>query len=478
MKIFKIKFLLATIIILAGCEKLVEIDSPQDYLISATIFESDETAISATTGLYATMMKIDFPIPYNIALFTGMYSDELDYSQTAAGLLTVYKYALISKDAPTNPFWNNGFNYIYQTNALIEGLNESSKVSEAVKRQLLGEAKFLRAFWNNYLINFYGPIPLIISTDYSTNAKLQRTSVDVIEEQILDDLFSAKQLLSEKYVASNTVTETNDRIRPNSFVASALLTRVYLRRKEYQKAADEATRIISNSKYDISELSLVFKRTSKEVIWQLELPTNATYNNSYEANLFTLTAKPSPVANGQSCTLSPNLLALFGSKDKRRTTWVGVFTDNTVTPVVRYIYPAKLKTKTTPADEYTTPFRLAEFYLARAEARAQLGLMVESINDTDKIRSRAGLDLLKDITPGISKQGLLDSINNERRREFFCEWGIRWIDIRRSPNSEELMKMIAARKGITWKSTSIIWPLPLNEILNSANNLKQNEGYN
>jgi len=477
MKNIKIRIFLAMLPFLWSCEKLVEIDPPQDYLISPTVFESDETATSATTGVYAMMMRSDLAFSYNIALYTGVYSDELDYNQTLQSVLSVSKYAMLPQDAPTNNMWNYGFNYIYQANSLIDGLSKATKISPAVKNQLLGEAYFTRAFWHFYLSNLYGPLPLILSTNYTENAKIPRSEVGKIQTQIVEDLNKAKGLLTEKYVAGNSFTESADRIRPNTFVASALLARIYLQMKDFSNAQLESNRIIANTKYDIVDLAAVFKRTSKEVIWQLELPV-AGYFNSYEALYFQLTAKPSQVSSTNCSTLSKDLLSLFAPTDKRRTTWTGTITDNTVTPAAQFVFPAKLKNKTSPADEYTTPFRLAEVYLIRAEARANLGLIDDAINDTDKIRSRAGLLLLKNITPGITKEALLDSINNERRRELFCEWGSRWMDIKRSANSDGLMKAIAARKGATWKSTAILWPLPLNEVLNSANILKQNDGYN
>src|SRR5690606_38740323 len=146
-----IQYLIPCLLICSACEKLVEIDPPQDYLISKTVFESDETAISATTGIYAMMMKSDFPVSYSIPFYTGLYGDDLEYTQTEVNLLSVYKYGLIPQTAPVNPFWNNGFNYIYQANAVIEGLNKTTAVTSAVKSQLMGEALFIRAFWYTYL---------------------------------------------------------------------------------------------------------------------------------------------------------------------------------------------------------------------------------------------------------------------------------------------------------------------------------------
>lgn len=478
MKILKIQILTALSLLFFSCEKLVELDPPQDQLISGTVFESDETAISSLSGLYASMMDRNYPISYNIALFTGLCSDELEYSQSLASLLTIYKYAMMSEDALTNTFWSSGFKYIYQANAIIEGLNRSSSVSETVKRQLLGEAYFLRAFWNYYLSNLFGGIPLVVTTSYEQNTNLTRSSIEVVHSQILADLILAKSLLSENYVAANSTAEANERIRPNTYTASALLARLYLEMNDYSKAEQESTRIISNQKYNLVELTEIFERTSKEAIWQLELPTQTNLIGSYEANYFTLLAKPSANTSQRCATVSSSLFMLFNDLDKRKTVWIATYTDNTSDPATNYYYPAKYKSRTEPAEEYTTPFRLAEVYLIRAESNAKLGLIDEAINDTDRIRARSGLATLKTLVPEIQQGSLLDSIANEKRRELFCEWGIRWFDLKRSDITEDLMKAIAAQKAATWTPNARVWPIPLNDVLNSANKIKQNEGYN
>lgn len=477
MKIFNNIIVLTLIILFTSCEKIVEVDAPQDFLISNTIFDSDETATAAMTGLYASMMKTNLSLPYSIALYSGLYGDELEYKQTNLALIAIFKYGLMPKDALTNNIWNNAYNYIYQANSIIQGISKSTKLSEAVKKQLLGESLFVRSFWYYYLITFYGPVPLVLSTDYSETTKLSRAAEENVRTSIINDLLKAKELLSIKYVSNNSIAESSERLRPNTYVASALLARIHLLNKNWQSAVVEATRVLDNNAYDLVELINVFKRNSKEVLWQLELPTATRVNNSYEANYFQLVTRPSPVNANLSSTLPSDLVSLFTIKDKRRSTWIGVYNDNSNNPT-QYFFPSKLKKKVAPIDEYTAPFRLAEIFLIRAEARAQLGLLPDAINDTDKIRGRAGLELLKDIMPNIPAKDLLDSIATERRRELFCEWAIRWSDIRRSGESEDLLRLIASRKGVSWNSTKALWPIPLNEVLNSANNIKQNEGYN
>jgi len=60
-------------------------------------------------------------------------------------------------------------------NAAIEGLNGTTSLTPSVKQQLLGEAKFMRAFFYFYLVNLFGDVPLATSTDWQVNSFLSRT---------------------------------------------------------------------------------------------------------------------------------------------------------------------------------------------------------------------------------------------------------------------------------------------------------------
>ncbi|PPJ40497.1 RagB/SusD family nutrient uptake outer membrane protein, partial [Pseudoxanthomonas sp. KAs_5_3] len=71
--------------------------------------------------------------------------------------------------------WYNAYSLVYQTNACIEGLNASKGLSSATKNQLLGESHFIRALIYFNLINLFGDVPLVLKTDYVTNATLARS---------------------------------------------------------------------------------------------------------------------------------------------------------------------------------------------------------------------------------------------------------------------------------------------------------------
>ena len=92
-------------------------------------------------------------------------------------------------------------------------------LSPTVRARVLGEAKFVRAWLHFNLVNLFGSVPLILTTDVDLTASEPRTSVDSVYAQVFADLLSADSLL-----ANDPAPISN--IRPNWYTVNALLARV------------------------------------------------------------------------------------------------------------------------------------------------------------------------------------------------------------------------------------------------------------
>lgn len=464
--------LISCMTLFSACKKFVEIDPPKNLIISATVFEHDETAISALTGIYAKMNN-DSSLPYSLSLSSGLSADELKNYSTISSSVQTYTNLLSPISGTGANFWSVFYNHIYQANAIWDGCNRSSSLSPTVKKQLMAEALFIRAYCYFYLVNLYGNVPLIVTTDYTKNATATNTSKDQIYAQIINDLVNAETNLNPGYVALNSVTTTTDRIRPNQDSATALLARVYLYNKNYPLAEQEATKVINHtSLYTLATVTTAFLRTSSEAIWQIAATSPAT-NNTWEGQNFIFTAKPS--STSLSSAISDQLYNTFEVGDLRKSNWIGTFTDVSVTPNVSYNFPYKYKVKNNNVTftEYTTPLRLSEQYLIRAEARAQQDNLEPAKDDLNMIRKRAGLGK----TSASDQPGLLAAILHERQVELFTEYGHRWLDLKRTGTVDAVMTVYAPIKGGSWSSYKQLWPIPATEIQNDPQ-LVQNPGYN
>lgn len=435
------------------------VDPPSNLLVTQNVFTSDATAISTVAGTYNKMMSsggFASGGSNSITVLSGLSADELINYSADANTTAFYKNAL----TPTNTIiitfsWNEGYNIIYSANAILAGLESSTAVSDSTKKQLEGEARFIRSFCYFYLVNLYGNIPLITTIDYKQNALASRMPVKEVYDSIVADLKISQSLLPSDYSLYS-----GERIRPSKWTAEALLSRVYLYMNDWSDAEKVATDVISQSGLFslVTDLNSVFLANSNEAIWQLQ-PVLPDLNTN-EGSVFILTDYPNYVS------ISNSLLDSFETGDNRRQDWVDSLTVNNQT----FYYPYKYKVKTSSdLTEYSMVLRLAEQYLIRAEARAQQGNIPDAQNDLNAIRSRAGLPG----TVATDQASLLTAIMHERQIELNTEWGHRWLDLKRTNRANSVLPAI---KGSDWQPTDTLYPISQKDISTDPN-LSQNTGY-
>lgn len=474
-KLFLLYFLLAsgltsTVFFLSGCTKLVEVNSPTTNISGLNVYSNDATAAAVLTGIYAQISSS--PIIgsdlISIGFLTGLSSDELTlYSGSSDVTQKTYYQNKINANNLSN-IWSNVYPKIYISNSAIEGITNSTVLNPNVKQHLLGEAKFLRAFFFFYLVNLYGDIPLPISSDYQINSVLYRIPQNKVWEQIITDLKDAKVLLTPDYLDASVLKTITERVRPNKWAATALLARSYLYIGDWKSAETESSEIIENTSLFNLEDSLnnVFLMNNKEAIWQLQPVTYGM--NTLDAKAYILPSTgPSPLT---PVYLSNSLLQSFEVGDFRKSRWI----DSVTVSGASYYFPFKYKSATigAPVTEYHTILRLAEQYLIRSEARVQQDNIDGALQDLNLIRKRAGLNNYK----YSSKSALLSTILHERQVELFTEWGNRWLDLKRSKTIDAVMSVVTPEKGGKWNSNWQLYPIPAGEII-ADGNLAQNMGY-
>lgn len=480
-RVFVILF--SCILSFSGCKKFIEVEPPVTSVNEGNVYLEDATAAAAVTSIYSRMADAQFS--KNMSIYPELYADNLTLFSNSIEYAAYYKNGLdpnVQGNVVFN-FWNPIFPYIYQANAAIEGLSKSKTLTEAVKQTLLGEAYFLRAFHYYYLTTLYGNVPLALSTDYQINNRLPRSSASQVFQQIVSDLKQAQSMLGNTYLKGDALAEydagNEERVRPNKFAATALLARVFLDMKEWANAEQAATEVINMSTlFSILPLEQVFLKNSKETIWALQ--TVASNTNTAEGDLFILRPE-GPNNNGQPVYLSNNFITSFQSGDQRKIKWTGNVTVGTI------IYPYAAKYKEVAGNnqvtEYSVVLRLAEQYLIRAEARIQQSHVTEGIADLNVLRDRA-IDKnepnadkrLKLLSLTLSKEQAYSALLYEQRVEEFCEWGHRFIDLKRTGHVDAVLKSAEQLKGSSWESYKAVFPIPSNEIrINGA--LTQNDGY-
>ncbi|WP_212004887.1 RagB/SusD family nutrient uptake outer membrane protein [Chitinophaga sp. HK235] len=481
-------------VVFSSCKKLVSVPDPINTISTGQVFSSEKQANGAMAGIYTRMINADdnsqaatightsFAAGMS-TLLAGVSSDEM-YNYQGAGdqqfylpntnKLTAYNAGFVFN------IWSSAYTAIYGANAVIEGIaaSTSSNLKDSVRRALTGEAKFVRAFSYFYLTNFYGDVPLALTTDFNKTCIMSRTPQQQIYQQLVADLKDAVATMPEAYP-----TSSNERVRPNRYAALALLARVYLYQKDYANAADAASGVINHTDLYQLEASLdnVFSPASREALWQLKPAGGFILNNALPEAYLSL---PNPLHTGSpGFCLTDIQLKAFETGDKRFVSWVDssqpIGAPNTPPPPLGY-YSNKYKIGTAnssfgaPFNEYQTPLRLAEMYLIRAEAAANGGPggMTSAISDLNIIRNRAGLPALP---ASLNQDQLLAAIAKERQTEFFAEWGHRWFDLKRTAKAHNVLSAIPLKQP--WAGDfQLLYPIPPAEI-NVNHFLTQNPGY-
>lgn len=447
-----------TLAILAAqpaCKKFVEVGAPPGQTSTAQVFSDDASATAAMNGVYSLMMGSNNAFTDGaVTLYAGLSADEL-YNTTPSPPLDQFAQNTLTSNNPllvTN-CWGDAYSYIYQVNAILEGLPRSTGLSAPVRAQLTGEADCVRAFCYLYLSDLFGPVPLETSTDYTVNATMPQTSRALVYAQIVTDLQNAQNLLTPAYPTAGP-------LKPNKWTASALLARVYLYEGDWVDADMESSKVIDSGNYHLEpDPGQVFLAYSPESIWQMAPVVPGI--NTFEGYDFI----PADTGTVPAYAVDTVLINAFEPGDLRKINWFGKRTISGQT----YYYPYKYKVQAgnTHVENYTL-LRLAEQYLIRAEARAQEGNLQGAAADLDTVRARAGLGP----TTAADPVDLVYAILHERRVELCMEWGHRWFDLRRTGQATAALGALKP----AWQGTDTLYPIPLSQ-LQANTSLTQNPGY-
>ncbi len=449
---------LGSLMFLFSCERYLAVEPPNNRLSTAAVYADSAAASLALVGVYSNMVGSALGYITMQQSLWSLCADDMNYSGTSVQIRQFLDNSILIDNGNLNTLWGNLYRHIYQVNAVIEGVEASQGIAQGAKQLFLGEAKFIRAFLLFNAVNSWGDIPLITSTDYRVNEAKPRTSATAVYEQIVADLQAAVDGLQDRYVGS-------ERARPNRVTALALLARVELYRRNWERAEELATALIDRTDYRLeANLNAVFLKDSREVIWQLApsttIPTN-TPASDYVPASFTDAVIPLYL-------LYPEFYAGFAEQDRRRQDWIAI------KPAGPYYVFYKYKDRSMPMAtrrEYTVLFRLAEQYLIRAEARAQRGNVQAAVNDLNSIRARAQAPRL---TTSFTQEQLLQAVERERQQELFNDWGgHRWLDLKRTGRANAVL---GALKGPNWQPEDQLWPIPLQQLLTNPF-LTQNAGY-
>ncbi|WP_255814701.1 RagB/SusD family nutrient uptake outer membrane protein [Chryseobacterium sp. MA9] len=439
-------------VLLFSCEKMLEVETPSNQIGKDKVFADVQTANAALAGLYAGLRDNSPLSGESLGAFLGVYTDDLDsYALTDTnGVLALYHNQQTDTNSTVYSVWSTAYQHIYAANAIIEGVRASALPGNE-KNRIEGEALLVRSIMLFYLQQLFGAVPYPVSTDYTVNQSLPRVESIEVLSRLEADLVRCGELLPDQY-------RDAERVYPNRKGAELMLARVYMLEQKWAQAETVLKTILGSPLYNFqNDLSKVFQRDSKHIIWQIK-PANPG-DPVKEAMVYYFSgAAPTGYA------LSESLMSSFEAGDLRKQQWMAAVTvgGNTWYRVNKY------KNITSNDTEDSIVFRLEEVYLLLTEALTQQNKVGEALQYINPVRQRAGLNALA----SVSKEVLLSEILLENRREFFTEMGHRFLDLKRN---NRLVDLQAVKPN--WKSFHSLWPVPQKDLLLNPNLKPQNNGY-
>ena len=450
----KRKYLLIAAIILAtiSCKDILD-TTPETSISDASVISDEKSAVAALVGAYDGVQGY-----YGInQLAHNVIADNLVNSTAPGNIIpTLVASGTSAFDPTSGAGYSSVFSAINRANFVIKNTATLTDVliKPATKKQVLGEAYFLRALAYFDLVRTYGGVPLILEPTVSPTQYngVKRSTLTETYAQVLADLDNAEKLL----------TTTIIRNRANLYSVYALKARYYLYNENWDKAEEYATKVISNSTgFKLVKPFSTFYTTAKSTESILELTFSASDKNPIYTYLLS-----SAEGGRLDYIAEPGFVAqlLDANKGGARKSLVKLLASG-----------AYSVTEYGNQDGSSSLFvlRLAEQYLIRAEARVKKATpdLVNAVVDLNVIRSRSDVPAFVSSEATTANEVLL-TIENERRYELAYE-GHRFSDIVRTGRAAAVF---GALNPLFTNSGRWVFPIPYKEIVSDPD-LEQNPAY-
>lgn len=419
---------------------------PQNAISAQEAFKTKKDIDKGILGAYASFQSLSY-YGRTYGIFADLAADNLSHpvDATASDYAEVDNNNMLPENGSSSNMWAIAYDGINVANNIISKVPIIEDMSSEEKNIALAELYFIRALNHFNLTRYYGAIPLRLAPTIGVN-NLDSPRVEVA------DVYA--QILTDLSFAAENLPNSRSKIRGSKFAAKALMARVYLYQRNYQKAAAMAAEVINDGGYSLlSNYADVFTdEENAESIFEI-------YFSQLERNRIAEYNFPKSLNGRREVEPSQDLLDAYEEGDERF--------EASLAFDANLAYAIKYDDLNLGADNFIV-IRLADMYLIRAEASAKGTTPdVNQIKaDLNMIRSRAGL-------AGVSTNNidqLINAIEKERRVEFAFE-GQRWFDLVRTGRAVDVLLNVTS-------VNQTLFPIPFDELqTNNDPGMVQNPGY-
>ncbi|CAK7027738.1 MAG: hypothetical protein PETM_01135 [Petrimonas sp.] len=473
---YYIYLVLFSALLLTACEEDILDDNPYYMGDSADqIFTNAEKIAAANMGLYDALQNAEF-----LGGRAQIYVDArgLDVNPpTFFGLMSTFSNT--ASDATTTNAWQGAYRTVGECNAFLEGIERAKSdnvITDDEYKAYAADAKFIRGVVYFYALNFWGQmyvketenlgIPLILrsfdgGSAFTEAPEVKRASIEDSYKQIIEDF---------AYAETNLPATRDDvyegRATATSGAANAMLSRVYLYMKNYDKVIEYADKVTGYELDAKTLLSTNDPANSSEVIFSVAMNSNDNPNTNNALGQHYGYNRRADISVSQA------YLALLSDEDARKTECL--FFDSS-----KNSWYCNKYRKT--SSDWAPIIRYAEVLLNKAEALmkkpgATSADKEEAITILNQIHKRSNPDKTYTSADFANNLALVEEILLERRRELAFE-GHSSFDLFRNEKGIPAGRGAATATAIDYPSNYFALPIPSYDVEKSKGNLVQNKGY-
>jgi starch-binding outer membrane protein, SusD/RagB family len=345
-------------------------------------------------------------------------------------------------------------------------------ISDTIRRQLAGEALFIRGYHYFNLVRLFGGVFVVHTPTSATEAKtINRSSVADCYKLITTDLSTAASYMGSLNFAK---TAAANKGKATSWAAKALLGKVYLTLNRKADAITQLQDVITNSGHALqSTYASVFAITNElnsEILFTIRFKAGGLGLGTTFGNDFAALNSGSTIINGSGRGFNYPTLELdsaFLATDTRKAVAIGGY--GTGTAAQSYVKKFLNQVVLTDDGEADFPIlRYSDVLLMMAEAQGYTPASTTLIN---QVRTRTGLGNLPATVNTVDLFEL--ALANERRFEFAFE-NQRWFDLLRfsttltTINAETVLKNSFAKE---YAKHYAVYPAPILTLLQLQGNV-------
>ncbi|MBP6978861.1 MAG: RagB/SusD family nutrient uptake outer membrane protein [Lentimicrobiaceae bacterium] len=272
----KSSVILVILLAITSCSKdFLDVD-PIGKLTEDQFYKTDEDATKAIMAAYDILQWMharDWNSAYLVKTFPSDESNvggENSGDQPPLQELDFFNYG--SSNATITATWQSNYFGIYRANKVIQRVQPETDV----RKQIIAEAKFLRAWYYFEIVSMFGTGPLILNELTPSEYGQPFASAEAIYQQIETDLNEAISVLPLK---SEYAPE--DVFRASRGAAQTLLGKALLYQEKWNDAASVFEEVITSGEYELQEnFATLFLKESEygvESIFEVDYVSSEGY---------------------------------------------------------------------------------------------------------------------------------------------------------------------------------------------------------